>query len=83
MIEISVRNASGMGGIAEYDITMEEMEKVMDAHCDKIMSQTLMTKSTLYFPDGRVVEYSFDEKEDCIYKRVGKIKKDETNKTKL
>ena len=83
MIEISVRNASGMGGVTEYDITMEEMEKVMDAHCDKIMSQTLMEKSTLYFPNGRVVEYTYSEEDECIYKRVGKIKENETDKTEL
>lgn len=79
MIKISVRNASDMGGVAEYDITMEEMEKVMDAHCDKIMLPTLMAKSTLYFPNGRVVEYTYVEEDKCIYKRVGKIKKYETD----
>jgi len=60
--------------VTEYEISMEEMEEVMDKHADKIMSQTLMSKSTLYFPGGRVVEYTWDEKENCIYKRVGKLK---------
>ncbi len=62
----------------EYDISVEEMEKVMDALADRLMLQTLMEKSTLYFPDGRVVEYRFDEKEKSAYKRVGRIKKDDT-----
>lgn len=71
-------------GYFDYDLTLEEMESVMDANADKLMSQTLMTKSTLYFPNGRVVEYTYDEKEKNVYKRIGKIKKgDETDKTKL
>ena len=66
-------------GVTEYDISMEEMEKVMDRHADRFMSQTLCTSNRLYFPDGRVVEYIWDEKEKCIYKRVGKLKKNETD----
>ena len=62
-------------GLTEYDISLEEMEKVMDAHCDKIMTATLTSKSTLWFPDGRVVEYRWDEENNCIWKRIGKIKK--------
>jgi hypothetical protein len=61
-------------GLTEYEISMEEMEKVMDAHCDKIMTSTLTSKSTLWFPDGRVVEYRWDEENHCIWKRIGKIK---------
>ena len=61
-------------GVTEYDISMEELEKVMDLHADRFMTQTLCTKNRLYFPDGRVVEYTWDEKENCIYKRVGKLK---------
>ena len=70
-------------GLTEYDISMEEMEKVMDKNADKVMSQTLMEKSTLYFQDGRVVEYTFDKKEKSVHKRIGKIKSNETDKTEL
>ena len=61
-------------GVTEYDIGMEEMEKIMDRHALRIMSQTLMSKSTLYFPDGRVVEYTWDEKKKRVDKRIGKLK---------
>ena len=69
-----VTDSSKETGLTEYDISMEEMEKVMDAHCDKIMMSTLTSKSTLWFPDGRVVEYRWDEENHCIWKRIGKIK---------
>ena len=87
MIKIIVKdvtNPEKEEGQTEYDISMEEMEKVMDAHCDKIMTSTLTSKSTLWFPDGRVVEYRWDEENNCIWKRIGKIKrKYATDKTKL
>lgn len=82
MIKILVKDVTDPTketGLMEYDISMGEMEKVMDVHANKVMSQTLMEKSTLYFPDGRVVEYRFDEKEKSVYKRVGRIKKDEAD----
>ena len=80
MIKIVVKDVTDPtkeSGLTEYDISMKEMENVMDAHADRVMSQTLMEKSTLYFPDGRVVEYRFDEKEKSVYKRIGKIKNHE------
>jgi hypothetical protein len=87
MIKIIVKdvtNPEKEEGQTEYDISMEEMEKVMDAHCDKIMTSTLTSKSTLWFPDGRVVEYRWDEENNCIWKRIGKIKREyATDKTKL
>jgi hypothetical protein len=87
MIKIIVKdvtNPEKEQGQTEYDINMEEMEKVMDAHCDKIMTSTLTSKSTLWFPDGRVVEYRWDEENNCIWKRIGKIKREyATDKTKL
>ena len=70
-------------GLTEYDISMEEMEKVMDAHCDKIMTSTLTSKSTLWFPDGRVVEYRWDEENHCIWKRIGKIKSNESDEAEI
>lgn len=77
MLTFSVKSTTDTEkrGTAEYDISMEEMEQVMDKHCDRIMLPTLMTKCTLHFPDGKVVEYAFNEKDNCIYKRTGKILK--------
>ena len=74
MMTIEVHSGD-KSGKTQYDISLEEMERVMDAHCDKIMTATLMEKSTLWFPNGRVVEYRRDEKENCIWKRIGQVKK--------
>ena len=77
MIKILVKDVTDPTkeiGLTEYDISIGGMENVMDAHCDKIMTSTLTSKSTLWFPDGRVVEYRWDEENHCIWKRIGKIK---------
>ena len=86
MIKILVKDVTDptkKTGHTEYDISMGEMEKVMDAHCDKIMASTLTSKSTLWFPDGRVVEYRWDEENHCIWKRIGKIKSNESDETEI
>lgn len=74
MMTIEVHSGD-KSGKTQYDISLEEMERVMDAHCDKIMTATLMEKSTLWFPNGKMVEYRWDEKENCIWKRIGQVKK--------
>lgn len=74
MMTIEVHSGD-KSGKTQYDISLEEMERVMDAHCDKIMTATLIEKSTLWFPNGRMVEYRWDEKENCIWKRIGQVKK--------
>ena len=73
MIKILAGNTKRFGAI-QFDTSMEELEETMDAHAYEVMSQTLMDQSTLYFPDGRVVEYTLDEKSGTVWKRIGKIK---------
>ena len=58
----------------EYDITPEELEGVLDVHALDLMRPTKTERMCIFFPQGRIAEYSFDNKEGCVYKRIGHIK---------